>query len=222
MQFEIDTTARSGYLRARKGRVSATNELSNLVYADIDRNGEVLGIELIGREAFEGIEDLLATVVQVPTRLEYLIDDEHRLYVEAGVGQSSSAHDATAIQRHLAFARSIVTNGWNSDEIPDDALIILAEPGDPQRLDHLVDLADRQHPAFLQPLVEPPSRESGGNANSEAVPNPRRLSLLLEGDVLKRLDRIAAATGVDSASIAKRWIEEGIRNEMERDPRLAS
>jgi uncharacterized protein YuzE len=220
MQLEIDTIARSGYLRAGKGHVSATNALSDVVYVDHDRNGNVLGIELIGRDAFDGTESLIATVVHVPTRLDYLID-EHRIHVEAGIGPSSSANETSIVHRHLAFARSIFGQHWNLDEIPDDALIILSEPGDAQRLDDLIELTDRERPAFLHTLGESIAREATGFAAPEEQ-YPHHLSLHLEGDVLKRLDRIADATGSSPTSVAIRMIEEGIQHEVERDPRLAS
>jgi hypothetical protein len=56
----------------------------------------------------------------------------------------------------------------------------------------------------------------------DSIRTPQGLLIRLDGDVLARLDRIANAAGVDSASIARRWIEEGLEHEAERDPRLAS
>jgi hypothetical protein len=55
-----------------------------------------------------------------------------------------------------------------------------------------------------------------------SIRTPRELLLRLDGEILVRLDRIAAATGENSGSIARRWIEEGIHQEVERDPRLAN
>lgn len=56
----------------------------------------------------------------------------------------------------------------------------------------------------------------------ESVRSSQGLMVRFDGDILERLDRIAAATGSDSKSVIKRMVEEGIRHETKRDPRLAS
>ena len=55
-----------------------------------------------------------------------------------------------------------------------------------------------------------------------SIRSSRGLLLRLDGDVLEVLDRIADATGSDAPSVARRLIEEGIRQETERNPGLGS
>jgi hypothetical protein len=60
------------------------------------------------------------------------------------------------------------------------------------------------------------------NVVFESVRSSQGLMVRFDGDILERVDRIATATGSDSRSVIKRMVEEGIRHESERDPRLAS
>ena len=56
----------------------------------------------------------------------------------------------------------------------------------------------------------------------ESVRSSQGLLIRFDGELLERLDRIADATGSNSTSVIKRMIEDGIQQETERDPRLAS
>jgi hypothetical protein len=129
----------------------------------------------------------------------------------------------------ISPSEEILTGAQSMTDIPNGSLVILVEPGDAQEFGHLIDLAERQihegRPVFLRPLGTPVPDYSVLKPLRTVVESTRTsqgLLLRLDGDVLDRLDRIAVAKGVDPTSIAKRWIEEGIQHETQRDPRLAS
>ena len=47
MQINYDKTADAVYIRIKKGTVKKTARLSNLINADLDKNGRVLGVEIL-------------------------------------------------------------------------------------------------------------------------------------------------------------------------------
>jgi uncharacterized protein YuzE len=228
MRFELDTEARSAYLRVKDGSVSSTRDLSSLVFADMDRSGDILGIEFVGPDALHGAAELLAHVIHVPSEIDYTVNAEKDFDVEA-VGGLPEGWEVGTARLHVAFAGEILSGAQNLNDIPTDSLIILVESGNTQELGHLVDLAEQrrrgERPVILRPLdASLPDRSlvKPWNTDVRTTGSSRGLLLHLDGDVLDRLDRIANAKGVDATSIAKRWIEEGIQHETQRDPRLAS
>lgn len=229
MRFELDTEARSAYLRVKEGRVSSTEELSSLVFADVDRAGDVLGIEFLGPDALYGAAELVSRIVEIPPELEYTVDNEKDFEVEVSVDTGSDSRKMGAARLHFAFAQEILTRAQNLADIPTNSLVILVESGSTQAFDHLLNLAEQRRrggrSVILRPLDVPFSDRtaSHSSATDERNTTPAQgLLLNLDRDMLARLDRIAHTKGVDSASVAKRWIEEGIERETERDPRLTS
>ncbi len=47
MKIDYDKTADAVYIKVRKGVVKKTAHLSNLIHADLDKNGKVLGVEIL-------------------------------------------------------------------------------------------------------------------------------------------------------------------------------
>jgi hypothetical protein len=71
----------------------------------------------------------------------------------------------------------------------------------------VMDFEDELEP--IEDLVIGPIRTSRG------------LIVRFSGDVLERMERIAALKGTSPSSMARMWIEQGIEQEIRRDPRLA-
>lgn len=55
-----------------------------------------------------------------------------------------------------------------------------------------------------------------------SIRTPHGLLVRLDGEVLERLDRLAESQGVDSTSVVKRLIEEGVRHATAQDPSLGA
>jgi hypothetical protein len=64
--------------------------------------------------------------------------------------------------------------------------------------------------------------EPADDITFDSIRSSHGLILRLDGDVLDRIERIAVAKGTDPTTVARTWIEEGIRQETDNDPRLAS
>lgn len=47
MKIEYDKTADAVYIKIKNGVVKKTARLSNLINADLDKNGRVLGVEIL-------------------------------------------------------------------------------------------------------------------------------------------------------------------------------
>lgn len=47
MEVEYDIKSDSKYIRLMKGKVSSTNKIKDWLFHDIDKNGEVIGIEVL-------------------------------------------------------------------------------------------------------------------------------------------------------------------------------
>ncbi|MFZ2522681.1 MAG: DUF2283 domain-containing protein [Minisyncoccia bacterium] len=48
MKINYDKTADAVYIKVKSGTVKKTVHLSSLVNADLDKNGKVLGVEILG------------------------------------------------------------------------------------------------------------------------------------------------------------------------------
>lgn len=64
--------------------------------------------------------------------------------------------------------------------------------------------------------------EPADDVTFDSIRSSQGLILRLDGDVLDRIERIAAVKGTDPTTVARTWIEEGLRQETDNDPRLAS
>ena len=66
MKIEYDKTADAVYIRIKNGVVKKTARLSNLVNADLDKNGKVLGVEILKASLKFSKSEKLKSVMNVP------------------------------------------------------------------------------------------------------------------------------------------------------------
>ncbi|MFH0804555.1 MAG: DUF2283 domain-containing protein [Candidatus Zambryskibacteria bacterium] len=66
MKIEYDKTADAVYIRIKKGVVKRTARLANLVNADLDKNGKVLGVEILNASLKFNKKEKLQSVMNVP------------------------------------------------------------------------------------------------------------------------------------------------------------
>jgi len=86
MKLELDTTTNSLYLRLAPGRVANSVELAELVVADLDETGTILGIEFVHAEDFAAFVGEHPELVRLPSRLRYDSRDRDTSWtVETGV-----------------------------------------------------------------------------------------------------------------------------------------
>ena len=52
MKLTRDETADTAYIQVRRGRVDSTVEINFDIYADVDRDGTVLGLELLNASRY--------------------------------------------------------------------------------------------------------------------------------------------------------------------------
>lgn len=66
MQFRFDPEANSLYISLSKGEVVRTIELNDMVYVDVDTQGEILGIEFVDADEFIPFLRQSETAARVP------------------------------------------------------------------------------------------------------------------------------------------------------------
>ena len=66
MKIEYDKTADAVYIRIKTGVVKKTAKLSNLINADLDKNGKVLGVEILKASLKFNKKERLQSVINVP------------------------------------------------------------------------------------------------------------------------------------------------------------
>ncbi len=55
MKISYDAEAQAVHVQLRRGKIYETREISDVVLADFDRNGNVLNMELLGISALEKV-----------------------------------------------------------------------------------------------------------------------------------------------------------------------
>lgn len=66
MKISYDKTADAVYIRIKSGTVKKTAKLSNLINADLDKNGKVLGVEILKASLKFNKKEKLQSVMNVP------------------------------------------------------------------------------------------------------------------------------------------------------------
>ena len=66
MKIDYDKTADAMYIRMRKGSVKKTVHLAHLINADLDRNGKVLGIEVLNASIKLSKGKNLKSILNIP------------------------------------------------------------------------------------------------------------------------------------------------------------
>ncbi len=66
MKIEYDKTADAVYIRIKKGVVKKTARLSNLINADLDKNGKVLGVEILKASLKLSKDKNLKSILSIP------------------------------------------------------------------------------------------------------------------------------------------------------------
>ena len=66
MKIDYDKTADAMYIRMRKGSVKKTVHLARLINADLDRNGKVLGVEILNASLKLSKGKNLKSILNIP------------------------------------------------------------------------------------------------------------------------------------------------------------
>jgi uncharacterized protein YuzE len=66
MKIEYDKTADAVYIKIKNGVVKKTARLSNLINADLDKNGKVLGVEILKASLKFNKSEKLKSIVNIP------------------------------------------------------------------------------------------------------------------------------------------------------------
>ncbi|OHB15820.1 MAG: hypothetical protein A2431_00990 [Candidatus Zambryskibacteria bacterium RIFOXYC1_FULL_39_10] len=66
MKIDYDKTADAVYIRIKTGVVKKTAKLSNLINADLDKNGKVLGVEILKASLKFSKKEKLQSVMNIP------------------------------------------------------------------------------------------------------------------------------------------------------------
>jgi len=66
MRIEYSPTAGALYLRLQSGTVAKTVEIEEMVYVDVDANGQPLGVEFVDAEGFFPFLERHAGALDVP------------------------------------------------------------------------------------------------------------------------------------------------------------
>lgn len=137
MKLDLDTTTNSLYLRFTAGRVANTVELADLVVADLDETGTILGIEFVHAEDFAPFVGKHPELVRLPSRLLYDSRDRGKVWtVETGVGDDRPfAERAEANAKlHGEFVATLMADPARLDRIPDGATATLGSAVDTANL----------------------------------------------------------------------------------------
>ncbi len=81
MNIDLDSDAKALYLRLAPGRVADHGELADLVVANYDAAGRILGIEFVQAEDFGSFVLQHPDLVELPSRLAYTSRDRGRSWV---------------------------------------------------------------------------------------------------------------------------------------------
>ena len=66
MKIDYDKTADAVYIRIKTGVVKKTTRVSNLINADLDKNGKVIGIEILNTSLKLNKNEKLKYIMNVP------------------------------------------------------------------------------------------------------------------------------------------------------------
>jgi len=66
MKIDYDKTADAVYIKLKKGVVKKTAKLSHLINADLDKNGKVLGVEILNASLQFDKKEKLQSVINIP------------------------------------------------------------------------------------------------------------------------------------------------------------
>ncbi|MES2213466.1 MAG: DUF2283 domain-containing protein [Patescibacteria group bacterium] len=70
MKINYDKTADAVYISIKKGAVKKTARLADLVLADLDKNGKVLGVEILGASVkFSKKTKSLKSIFNIPVSI---------------------------------------------------------------------------------------------------------------------------------------------------------
>lgn len=72
MKINYDKSANAVYIQIKKGKISKTVEVSKSVVHDIDKDGNVLGIEILNASKLFSLKDLENNVIAgIPLNITY-------------------------------------------------------------------------------------------------------------------------------------------------------
>lgn len=171
MNVELDTAAKALYLRLTFGRVAETAELEELVVADYDETGRMLGVEFVRAQHFGPFLLEHPEVAILPSRLPYADIDRGRSWeIETGA-DARPVVERTPLNAELngAFVDEVLAIPSLVDRVPDGTTIIPLRAGaahlsTDEALALGRKLADEGKTPVLQPLgfpsPEPPEWET--------------------------------------------------------------
>ncbi len=178
MNIVLDTAAGALYLRLMPGRVAETAELADLVVADYDDAGRMLGVEFVRARRFGPFLHQHPEVAALPSRLPYAsLDRGVSWELETGADQRSDVDRvALNIELNAAFIEEALANPWLLDRLPQGAAIIPLRVGAPHlSADEALGLAQKVAREGRAPVLQPlglPSPERSEWVKTQ-IPNIR-------------------------------------------------
>lgn len=126
MNVELDTEAGALYLRLTPGRVAETAELADLVVADYEENGRMLGIEFVRAKHFGPFLLEHPEIATLPSRLAYASLDRGLSWeIETGTETRPAAERARLnAELNAAFVDGVLANPALIDGLPRGATIV--------------------------------------------------------------------------------------------------
>ena len=73
MRIEHDPNVGALYLRLHDGDVASTVELSDSIYLDVSRDGQILGAEFVNADEFFVVIERHGGLLEIPDRVDQLI-----------------------------------------------------------------------------------------------------------------------------------------------------
>lgn len=126
MNVELDTAAGALYLRLTPGRVAETAELADLVVADYEEDGQMLGVEFVRAKHFGPFLLEHPEIAVLPSRLAYLSVDRGLAWeIETGAETRPAAERARLnAELNAAFVDGVLANPSLIDRLPRGATIV--------------------------------------------------------------------------------------------------
>lgn len=126
MNIELDTAANALYLRLGSGRVAETVELADLVVADYDEAGRLLGVEFVRAKHFGPFLLEHPEIAILPSRLAYVSLDRGLSWeIETGAETRPAAERARLnAELNAAFVDGLLANPSLIDRLPRGATIV--------------------------------------------------------------------------------------------------
>lgn len=187
MNIELDTAANALYLRLGSGRVAHTAELENLVVADYDEAGQMLGVEFVRAKHFGPFLLEHPEVATLPSCLPYAnLDRGLSWEIETGTETRPVAERARLnVELNAAFVDELLVDPALVDRVPPGATIVPLRAGAAHlAADEALALARKIATGGKTPVLQPLELPSPARPDGEGTRRFPATHTWLEGAAL--------------------------------------